>query len=100
MNLQNNLAIWRDFVWQFGAISFGNLAACKGEIKPAIAFAESDGGGGKEEGSLPPPLPVLPHRLVAFGADDLFDFGGDALVADVELLQRLRIGVVAPRFGL
>ena len=54
MNLQNNLAIWRDFVWQFGAISFGNLAACKGEIKPAIAFAESDGGGGKG-GAYPHP---------------------------------------------
>lgn len=92
MNLQNNLAIWRDFVWQFGGVQGGNK-------NPPLPLWKAMAGW-KGGGSLPPPLPVLPHRLVAFGADDLFDFGRSALVADVELLQRLRVGVVTARLGL
>lgn len=95
MNLQNNLAIWRDFVWQFGGMQGGNKSRhclCGRRWRGMMA--------GEGERDLPPPLPILPHRLVAFGADDLFDFGGGALVTDVELLQRLRVGVVAARLGL
>ena len=48
MNLQNNLAIWRDFVWQFGGM--------QGENKnPAIAFMEGDGGVGRRRGAYPHP---------------------------------------------
>lgn len=59
MNLQNNLAIWRDFVWQFGGMQGGN----KSPPLPLRKAMAGDDGRGRGEGLTPtPPNPSTPAR--------------------------------------